>query len=214
MSFDSLAPHYRWMEWMLAGRKLQRCRTAFLRGVPQPRHALLLGEGNGRFLEEFLIAHPGARVTCVDASVAMIRRARARLRARGVDLAAVEFIHADALAWTPSPGTYDLAVTHFFFDCFRRDQIEHLLEILGPALTSDAQWLLADFRVPASGFARWRARWIVRSMYLFFRPVTDLAASSLIPAEEFLVPRGYALRERRLAEWGLLHTDWWTRGVA
>ena len=214
MSFDSLAPHYRWMEWMLAGRKLQRCRTAFLRGVPQPRHALLLGEGNGRFLEEFLIAHPGARVTCVDASVAMIRRARARLRARGVDLAAVEFIHADALTWTPSPGAYDLVVTHFFFDCFRRDQIEHLLEILGPALTSDAQWLLADFRVPASGFARWRARWIVRSMYFFFRQVIDLPSSSLIPAEEFLVPRGYALRERRLAEWGLLHTDWWTRGVA
>ena len=29
-SFDLLAPHYRWMEFVLAGRKLQECRTVFL----------------------------------------------------------------------------------------------------------------------------------------------------------------------------------------
>ena len=54
MSFDHLAPHYRWMEWLLAGSKPQRCRTTFLDTLPTARHALLLGEGNGRFLREFL----------------------------------------------------------------------------------------------------------------------------------------------------------------
>ena len=214
MSFDSLAPHYRWLEWLLAGGKLQRCRTAYLRGIPSPRHALLLGEGNGRFLPEFLAAYPDARVTCVDASAAMLERARARLRATPVDFDAVEFVHADVFTWSPPTGCYDLLVTHFFFDCFRRDQIERLLEILGPAQTPDAQWLLADFRVPASGLARWRARWIVRSLYFFFQGTTGLAASKLIPAEDFLVPRGFALRERRISEWGLLHSDWWTRAAA
>src|SRR5439155_22241467 len=34
MSFDTLAPHYRWMEFILAGKKLQRCRTAFLDEIP------------------------------------------------------------------------------------------------------------------------------------------------------------------------------------
>jgi len=81
MSFDSLAAHYRWMEWLLAGRKLQRCRTAFLRRINPPREVLLLGEGNGRFLEALLQAHPQARVTCVDASAAMLERARARMAA-------------------------------------------------------------------------------------------------------------------------------------
>lgn len=214
MSFDRLAPHYRWLEWLLAGRKLQRCRTAFLRGIAPPHHALVLGEGNGRFLEAFLAAHPRARVTCVDASAAMLDRAQTRLRARGVDLGGVEFVHANVFIWKPPVTAYDLVVTHFFFDCFRRDQIDRLLEILEPALTRDAQWLLADFRVPPTGLARWRARWIVRAMYIFFRCVTGLAASSLVPAEEFLLPRGYGLRERRLFEWGMLHSDWWTRGVA
>lgn len=211
MSFDSLAPHYRWMEWLLAGRKLQRCRTAFLPGLPRPRHALLLGEGHGRFLPELLAAHPGARVTCVDASGAMLERIRAQLRLKGLHSDAVEFVQADVLAWSPPAAQFDLVVAQFFFDCFQREQIERLVDQLDRATTHDAQWLLADFRVPASGLAKWRARWIVRSLYIFFRRVTGLAASQLIPAEEFLVPRGYALRERRLSEWGLLHADRWTR---
>src|SRR5687768_4095337 len=81
MSFDRLAPHYRWLEWILAGPKLQRCRTAFLPVITPPRHALLIGEGNGRFLVELLRAHPCVRVLCVDASARMLECARARLHA-------------------------------------------------------------------------------------------------------------------------------------
>jgi hypothetical protein len=54
MSFDRLAPHYRWLEWVLAGRKLQRCRTAFLDEIGRADATLLVGEGNGRFLGELL----------------------------------------------------------------------------------------------------------------------------------------------------------------
>ena len=50
MSFDVLAPHYRWMELVCAGEKLQGCRTAQLAHVLAARHILILGEGNGRFL--------------------------------------------------------------------------------------------------------------------------------------------------------------------
>ncbi|MEO6787625.1 MAG: class I SAM-dependent methyltransferase, partial [Chthoniobacteraceae bacterium] len=99
MSFDRLAPHYRWMEWLLAGGKLQHCRTAFLHAVPPPRSVLMVGEGNGRCLVELLRAHPDAHVTCVDASARMLDRARARLRAHGLGGSAVEFIHADIREW-------------------------------------------------------------------------------------------------------------------
>ena len=75
MSFDRLAPHYRWMECVLAGSKLQRCRTAFIDNVSVARRALLLGEGNGRFLVELFRARPDIHVTCVDASSAMLARA-------------------------------------------------------------------------------------------------------------------------------------------
>ncbi len=97
MNFDRIAPHYRWIEMLCAGPLLQRCRTAFLAEMPSPRHALIVGEGNGRFLVDFLRAHPEAQVTCVEASAAMLRLAQARLAASGLDSRSVEFLHADIL---------------------------------------------------------------------------------------------------------------------
>src|SRR5690349_9347963 len=72
MSFDVLAPHYRWMEFVLAGEKLQRCRTAFLDSTGGAKNILILGEGNGRFLLECRRKFPDGQITCVDASARML----------------------------------------------------------------------------------------------------------------------------------------------
>ena len=213
MSFDRLAPHYRWMEWLLAGGKLQRCRTAFIRDIPPPHRVLMLGEGNGRCLVELLRAFPVARFMCVDASARMLECARARVKAHGLRDAAVEFIQADALEWQPPAAQFDLLVTHFFLDCFRAEQLATLVPRLAAAATPDARWLLADFCEPASGFAKWRARWILRAMYFFFRRATRLPAKHLTSPDAFLEHSGFTLRERRLSDWDLLHGDLWQRAA-
>ncbi len=82
MSFDRLAPWYRWMELLCAGQKLQRGRIAFLGQIPPPRHILLPGEGHGRTLRECRRRFPEARITCVDASAGMIAQARSLPPAR------------------------------------------------------------------------------------------------------------------------------------
>ena len=64
MSFDRLAPHYRWMERILAGEKLQRCRTAHLDSVNTAERVLLAGEGNGRFLVHLRHTLPKAHIVC------------------------------------------------------------------------------------------------------------------------------------------------------
>jgi ubiquinone/menaquinone biosynthesis C-methylase UbiE len=197
------------MEWLLAGPKLQRCRTAFLPAIPAPRNVLLLGEGNGRFLAELLRRHPAARFTCVDASARMLERARARLRRMNLDAANVRFVHADFLDWTPPAEQFDLIVTHFFLDCFPAYQLDLVLPRIAAVAAPEARWLLADFRQPETGWAHWRARLIIRSMYLFFQCATRLPAGELEPVDPLLARHGFALRQRRLAEWGLLHTDWW-----
>lgn len=214
MSFDRLAPHYRWMESLLAGGKLQRCRTAFIRDIPAPRRVLMMGEGNGRCLAELLRAFPAARCTCVDASARMLGCARARVKAHMLDETAIEFIHADALQWRPPAAQFDLLVTHFFLDCFRAEQLTVLVPKLAASATPDARWLVADFREPDSGFAKWRARWILRVMYFFFRRAARLSATCLTPPDSFLRGSGFTLRERRLSEWGLLHGDLWQRDDA
>ena len=211
MSFDLLAPHYRWMEWLLAGEKLQRCRTAFTHAIPRPQRVLMLREGNGRCLVELLRAYPEAHFTCVDASRRMLDRARARVRAHGLGDERIEFVHADVAEWQAPPEKFDLLVTHFFLDCFRSDQLAQIIPRLAAAAAPGAHWLLADFREPASGVSKWRARGILRAMYFFFKRVTRLPASRLTPPDAFLQQSGFVLRERTLSEWGLLHSDLWQR---
>lgn len=209
MNFDRIAPHYRWLELLCAGPLLQHCRTAFLGELPSPRHALIVGEGNGRFLVDFLRAHPEAQVTCVEASAAMLRLARARLAASGLDSRSVEFLHADILTWVPPPCRFDLLVTHFFLDCFRSDQLAAIIARLAAAAASEARWLVADFREPAAGLAKWRARAVIQSLYFFFRRAARLSATHLTPPDALLARHGFVLRERRTWDWGLLHSDLW-----
>ncbi|EEF62221.1 class I SAM-dependent methyltransferase [Pedosphaera parvula] len=211
MSFDLLAPHYRWMEFILAGGKLQRSRTAHLKSIREPKRALLLGEGNGRFLVELLSMHSQARVTCLDASQRMLDCARSRIVKHGMDGGSVEFIHADILEWLPGSQKFDLIVTNFFLDCFTPQQIEMVVEKLAGAATPEAQWLLADFREPPAGMRKLRAKLILQSMYLFFRAVTRLPASRLTPPDSYLRRHRFELVQRSQADWGLLHSDLWNR---
>jgi len=211
MSFDALAPHYRWMEFVLAGRKLQNCRTAFLSHVASRKNVLILGEGTGRFLLECRRTLRDAHITCIDASAPMLKIARKRLQQVGLALDDIEFIHADALTWTPHRQPFDLLVTHFFLDCFRFDQLQQLIGLLAGAATGDAAWLLADFQVPLAGPARYRALLIHRLMYLFFRVTTRLPARQLTVPDDLLKAHGFTLCERQPSDWGLLHTDRWER---
>ncbi len=212
MSFDRLAPHYRWMEWVLAGDKLQQCRTAFLRSIPTPERVLLLGEGNGRCLVELVRAYPAAKFTCVDSSERMLQCAEERLKRKAVPSACVEFIRVDIHDWSPPRAKFDLVITHFFLDCFTATQLAQLVPRIAESSAPNARWLLADFCEPQSGVAKMRARWILRVMYWFFQRMTRLPASRLTPPDSFLQQGGFVLRERRVHEWGLLHSDLWVAG--
>lgn len=211
MSFDTLAPYYRLLELVTAGNLLQRCRTRFLAEAGDCRQALVLGEGPGRFLAELLRAHPRIAVTCVERSPRMIQEAQARLTP--AERARVRFESADALAWPTTPGQFDLVVTHFFLDCFRREELSALVNKLAIAAAPDARWLLADFREPEAGWRRWRARVVLALLYAFFRIVTGLSASRLTPPDEFLARVGFRLTARRIANQGLVHSDLWERGT-
>lgn len=211
MSFDALAPHYRWLEAMLAGNLLQRSRTAFLDRIQEPKQVLIYGEGNGRFLAALCERFPMARITVVDASATMLGLAKQRLMKVGHAVGRVTFVHADALNWQPAPAIFDLIVTHYFLDCFREDQLQDLVACLGRAATPSAQWLLADFKAPMAGWRGLRNRVILRLLYVFFRWATRLPARELTPPDVLLARLGFRLRQRQDFDWGLLHSDWWTR---
>ncbi len=213
MGFDRLAPHYRWLEALLAGGKLQRCRTAWLDEVCAAGRILIAGEGNGRFLAEAARRLPTAHFVVLDASPAMLAQAAARLRAAGGDERRVEFEEADVLSWVPAASVrpFDLIVTHFFLDCFPPEELARVIAALAAAAAPRCDWLIADFRDPAGGPARWRARLILAGMYAFFRAVTGLRARRISNFAPELDRAGFTLASRRVTEWGLLHSDRWER---
>jgi ubiquinone/menaquinone biosynthesis C-methylase UbiE len=211
MSFDTLAPYYLWLERLLAGNKLQRCRLAWAGEVRSARQALVVGVGPGRFLEECVRGLPEAHFTCVDASSGMLAQARQRWQDAGGEPDRIRFIHARLPEWEPEPGAYDLIVTHFFLDCFPPKELVRVLAALSRGARPGAHWLLADFRVPERGWLKWRAQLILAFAYTFFRVVTKLPAGKITPPDALLRRNGFELLGRRLSEWGLLHSDLWRR---
>ena len=210
MSFDSIAPAYRTLETIAFGGDLQRARVACLGEIEIPRQALVVGEGNGRFLCELLRLHPNIAIDCVDASQRMLELARQRIERRlPADAARVRFLRHDITSWSPSEASYDLIVTHFFLDCFSETRIAEIVNRLSRAATSNATWLLADFSVPTQGFARIRAGLWLAAMYRFFRMAAGIEAKELIDPSPFLRTARFALVRRHLFRSGMVKSQLW-----
>jgi len=212
MSFDGIAPHYRWLERLTAGSLLQRCRTAFLERIREARNVLLLGEGRGRFLGAFLDHNPGADITCLDASARMLDLARAAAEHHPArDKQRIRFVRADILdpSWSSRADRYDAVASHFFLDCFPPDQLARVCRTVSACTRPGASWLISDFCVPEQGWRRVRARCILWMMYRFFRVATGLPATHLTAPDPSLTAAGFDLEKREHFSQGLLHSDVW-----
>jgi ubiquinone/menaquinone biosynthesis C-methylase UbiE len=208
VSFDTITPHYRWLETITFGNRLQAARIAFLDRVGTPKRALIAGEGNGRFLQVLLREHPAIVVDCVDESARMLQLARERVHHES----RVQFLRRDLMAWSPEENAYELIVTHFFLDCFTEDEIAIVVAKLARAATAGAIWLLADFSVPRRSVAKIHAQIWLRVMYRFFRMTTGITGRELTDASEFLRTHGFRPATRNLRQFGLIKSELWQRG--
>src|SRR5271168_378857 len=116
-NFNLIARPYRWLEYLTLGKALENCRTHYLPQLLKRRHALVIGDGDGRFLAELLKRNPHLQADAIDTSAAMLQLLRQRCEAASPNGATrLRTCHANALT-VPLEGSYDLVVTHFFLDC-------------------------------------------------------------------------------------------------
>ena len=211
MNFDAVAPWYRALETVAFGRALQRARVACIEDLDSPRRALIVGEGNGRFLAALLQRHPVVRIDCIDSSKRMLELARQQVwQTAPEQINRVAFIREDIARWTPND-RYNLIVTHFLLDCFGTEQLGNIIARLAQAATSNATWLLADFQIPENGFARFHARAWLAVMYWFFRSVARIQARELVDPSPFLRAEGFFLERQRLFRYGMLKSECWRK---
>ncbi len=207
-NFDYIAAPYRTLEYLTLGRTLEHARFHYLPTVAHATNALVLGDGDGRFVTRLLAANPALHATAVDTSTAMLRLLQRRCEAAVPDASErLRIVQTDALAFTPSEN-YDLIVTHFFLDCLSQADLETLVSRLTPSLAPRALWLISDFRIPTGALAV-PARIFVRGLYLTFRVLTGLRTTHLPNHAAPLTHAGLTRIAHHYSLGGMLTTELW-----
>ncbi len=207
MNADRIASSYRWLEYAAFGLALEHARFDFLSHAADARRVLVLGEGDGRFLERLLRCNPNASVAVVEPSGRMIQLARPRV-APG-DRSRVEFHQIDAVAHPLPAGPFDCVVTHFFLDTLNCRDAESVIGKLSAQLSPGASWLVSEFQEPPGGIRRLHARLWLAAMFGFFSMTTGLRATKLPPYRKMLERRGLAEIDHRERRFGLIRSQVW-----
>ena len=217
-NFDRIARAYRWLEYLSLGPVLEHLR---LHHLPQLLHAdkrsgraLILGDGDGRFTARLLSADLEVEADAVDLSPVMLALLERRCLAASPDARErLRLHHRDALEFTANSlaaSGYDLVVTHFFLDCLPQAEVEQLVRNVMPLLTTDALWLVSEFRIPG-GILHWPARLYIRMLYLAFRLLTGLRTTRLPDHAAALHHAGLRNIATCHMLFGLLTTELWQR---
>ena len=209
-NFDRVARLYRWAEYMALGPLLQQTRIHFLPQVAHTRRAVVLGDGDGRFLARLLVQNPELHAVALDSSAAMLALLRSRCeRASSTAPYRLRTLQHSVLEHICSRDT-DLIVSHFFLDCFTQPEVDAIAHHFGHTARPGTLWLLSDFRIP-EGVLQPFAKVYVRALYFAFRILTGLRVTHLPNHGAALNAVGFGCIARHEKLGGLLYTELWQR---
>lgn len=203
--YDRLGAVYRWLELPLFGHDLQRARVSMLGDLPQCKRALILGDGDGRLLEQFCRIQPDCDVTSIDQSERMLQLQRERVSGQnGQDR--VSWIQKDAREHRPEQRIYDLLITAFFLDCFCEADLDRAVPDWLAGVQPGGSYYCVDFTQPNSGWQGLRARFYLKLMHLFFRWQTGLPNRRLVDLGKVLSRQSITLVASQETNHGLIRS--------
>jgi ubiquinone/menaquinone biosynthesis C-methylase UbiE len=207
--FDRVARLYQAMEYLTFGRFLERCRFHHLPALTRCQRALMIGDGDGRFLARLLAVAPNLRADAIDASPAMLSLLQARV-AKTKTLSRLTTTCADARNFEPIGASYDLVATHFFLDCLTEDEAASMIVRLNPRLAPGARWVVSEFQISSRGRLRvFLARNLITALYAAFRLLTGLRVRKIPPWRSLLERHGFRCEASRSWLGGLLVSELW-----
>jgi ubiquinone/menaquinone biosynthesis C-methylase UbiE len=212
MNCDAIAGAYRWMEYAAFGKALERCRCSLLDHLGASRRALVLGDGDGRFLAAFASRHPAVTIDYVDVSGAMLKLAQRRLHSKpDVNRSRIQFHRTDVRILDWQAPHYDLIACHFFFDVFAQAELADVLRRISQAAIPRAKWLVSEFDLPPARLRRAGALILLRIMYGFFRLATGLANQELPEWRPLLESHGFSREASSSERGGFIVSELWAR---
>ncbi len=212
MNCDPVAKAYRWLEYLRFGRMLERCRFIMLPHLQPVSRALLIGDGDGRFLKELTERWPGAQIDSIDVSARMLQLAQRRIASERMGRAQqIRFYQADIRTARLPDANYDLIACQFLFDVFSTAELSPLIKRIAEHSNSKAQWVVSEFDLPSCGWPRIFARFWIKLMYKFFRIATGLVNQTLPEWRPLLLRAGFIPVKRVDWKQGFIVSELWQR---
>ena len=177
--FDRVAWFYDPLARLVFGRYMVESQTHFLDRISPGSSVLIVGGGTGWILDELFVRTSNCEVWYVEPSEKMLRRARQR-GASGK----VHFIRG---TWKNLPvQKFDAVVTNYFLDLFTDRTLKEVIQVMGSALDAGGMWFVTDF----TRGRKWHSA-MLAVMYLFFRVLCNIEASTLPAWEEAMSHAGF-----------------------
>jgi len=210
-NFDRVARIYRWSEYLALGTLLEHTREYFLPQLLDRRKALVLGDGDGRFLAKLLQQDANLQAVAMDTSAAMLKLLAKRCNvATSNDMTRLRINNSSALTVIPDKDT-DLIVTHFFLDCLTQTELDGLTHQIASRVSHGTIWLVSDFALPHNPALKPVAALYIRALYLAFRILTGLRVTHLPDANSALQRAGFKRTARHERLFGFIYTEIWRR---
>ena len=173
-NYNNIANIYDLLSRTVFGNYIVPSQVCLLRYLPSGSHVLIAGGGTGWILEEISKLHKqGLTIDYVEASAQMT----ALSEKRNYENNLVNFINQGIEDFTPAQ-PYDVILTPFLFDNFKRNKAVMLFGRLDAMLKTNGVWLFADFVLDEQKSAWWQ-KLLLKTMYLFFRITTHIETSEL-----------------------------------
>jgi tRNA (cmo5U34)-methyltransferase len=183
-SFNRIAPIYDQLSFLVFRNRLIEAKKAFVSFIPRNSRVLLMGGGTGNILNFILSSDSSVIIDFVDPSSKMISIARKNLHTDFQPQ--VNFICGDETS-IPAGIAYDVSSSFFVMDCFIQENALAFAKAITASLKQNGIWLFADFF--DSGNVT--HRFIVKSMYQFFRIVAGIESSKLPEYEKVFQQSGF-----------------------
>jgi ubiquinone/menaquinone biosynthesis C-methylase UbiE len=175
--------------------------------------ALVIGDGDGRFVSELALQNQKVEIDAVDLSRKMVDLTRKRIRdILPPEPERINLVQADIRKLIPSRAPYDLIATHFFFDVFSNSQLSSVIDGISSWAAPDALWIVSEFDMPESAWGRIKARLWLKTMYAFFRFTTKLENQRLPCWRPLLRQAGFTRKLQATFENGFIVSELWQRG--
>ncbi|SKC01634.1 class I SAM-dependent methyltransferase [Dyadobacter psychrophilus] len=192
-NYDRAAGFYDKLSKVVFGNALTEAQRSVLHFIPENAKILIAGGGTGMVLEEIArMRTSGIHITYVEISEKMLAVARRRK----VGENKVQFIHA-AIETFHSNEKFDIIVTSFLFDNFKEDKAAVVFNVLDNLLIPNGSWLFTDFNIEKNQSRIWQ-RWLLKSMYFFFRIISNVEANDLPEIEMLYSNAGYKVVFQKL----------------